>query len=217
MIDTPAADVSACVARTLDAPSARIRYRFDLELPGTTDEDRRQAHGLRGLVRRGLGSLFSPMLHSTLEGFAEPAAERYMVTYRSAFAELFADGRLYRGRVGRLLTGLAENQPGDADVDRNLFWPLWALSGATGARFEGPETLGRRYIVEADLDRASVVRDLTGDWPVRFVKRPPPPHPPVFTVWTDGRYVRRVRFAKKSGNDIGSDLDGYGSLTQLEL
>ena len=65
--------VRACVERTLDAPGVRVRYRYDLELPGTTDEDRRRAHGLRGLVRRSLGNLFSPMLHSTLEGFAELA------------------------------------------------------------------------------------------------------------------------------------------------
>ena len=50
-----------------------------------------------------------------------------------------------------------------------------------------------------------------------FVNDPPPPHPPTFTVWTDGQDVRRVRFARRAGNDIGPDLDGYGSLTQLEL
>ena len=222
MADTPAPAgpdleaVSACVERTLDAAGVRVRYRYDLELPGVTDYDRRQARGLRGLWRRGVGTFFNQLMHRTLEGFAEPAAGRYLVG-QGGFAELFADGRLYRGRAGRLLSALTPDQPGDADVDRNLFWPLWALSGATGARFDGPEMPGRRYVVQTDLDRASVARQVAGDWPVRFVKDPPPPHPPAFTVWTDGQYIRRVRFAKQSGNDITPDLDGYGALAQLEL
>jgi hypothetical protein len=208
--------VSACVQRTLDAPSVRVRYRYDLELPGVTDEDRRQARGLRGLWRRGVGNFFNLLMHSAFAGFAEPAAGQYLVEHRG-YAQLFADGRLYRGRAGRPLTALTPERPGDADVDRNLFWPLWVLSGATGARFDGSETPGRRYIVQADLDQAAAARNLTGDWPVHFVKDPPPPHPPAFTVWTDGQYVRGVRFAKQAGNDITSDLDGYGALTQLEL
>ena len=222
MADTPAPAgpdleaVSVCVERTLDAAGVRVRYRYDLELPGVTEYDRRQARGLRGLWRRGVGTFFNQLMHRTLEGFAEPAAGRYLVA-QGGFAELFADGRLYRGRAGRLLSALTPDQPGDADVDRNLFWPLWALSGATGARFDGPEMPGRRYVVQTDLDRASVARQVAGDWPVRFVKDPPPPHPPTFTVWTDGHYVRRVRFAKQSGNDITPDLDGYGALAQLEL
>ena len=222
MADTPAPAgpdleaVSACVERTLDAAGVRVRYRYDLELPGVTEYDRRQARGLRGLWRRGVGTFFNQLMHRTLEGFAEPAAGRYLVG-QGGFAELFADGRLYRGRAGRLLSALTPDQPGDADVDRNLFWPLWALSGATGARFDGPEMPGRRYVVQTDLDRASVARQVAGDWPVRFVKDPPPPHPPAFTVWTDGQYIRRVRFAKQSGNDITPDLDGYGALAQLEL
>jgi hypothetical protein len=36
-------------------------------------------------------------------------------------------------------------------------------------------------------------------------------------VWTDGQYVRRVRFAKRPGNDISPDLDRYGGLIQFEL
>jgi hypothetical protein len=103
-----------------------------------------------------------------------------------------------------------------------VFWPLWALSGAIAASFDGTETvrdsLCRRYTVHADLDRAAAGRKAgSGDWPVRFVKDPRPPHPPAFTVWTDGQYVRRVRFANQAGNDISPDLSGYGSLIQLEL
>jgi hypothetical protein len=209
--------VRACVERTLAAASARVRYRYDLELPGVTEYDRQQARGLRGLWRRGVGGFFNLLMHHTAQGFAEPAAGRYLVEYQSAYAELFAEGRLYRGRPGKPLTALTPNQPGDADVDRNLFWPLWVLAGATGARFEGSETPGRQYVVQADLDRASAALNLTGDWPVRFVKDPLPPHTPTFTVWTDDRYVRRIRFAKLDGNDIRADLEGYGALTQLDL
>ena len=213
--------VTACVQRTLGAPSARIRSRLDLELPGTTDEDRRQARGLRGLVRRGLGSLFSPFLHSSHEGFAEPAAQRYQVAHR-AHAELFADGRLYRGRPGRPLTTLTPDRPGDGeDVDHNLLWPLWALAGATATTPDGTETVRdstcQRYTVPVDLDRAAAAgHSGSGDWPVFLVKGPPP-QPPEFMVWTDGQYVRRVRFATKSANLITPDLDGYGSRAELEL
>ena len=221
-----AAAVTACVERTLAASSARIFSRLDLELPGTTEDDRRRARGLRGLARRGLGTLFNLFLHPTREGFAEPAAQRYMVADRS-HAEVFADGRLYRGRAGRLLTTLTPDRPGEGeDVDHNLFWPLWALSGTTSASFDGTETvrdsLCRRYLVHTDLVQAGLARAAAGgkaggDWPVTFVKDPKPPHPPTFTVWTDGQNVRRVRFAKQSGNDISPGLDGYGSLMQLEL
>jgi hypothetical protein len=217
-----AAAVIACVERTLAAPSARVISRLDLELPGTTEADRRHARGLRGLARRGLGSFFNLFLHQTREGFAEPAAQRYMVGQR-AHAELFAAGRLYRGRPGRLLTTLTPDRPGDGeDVDHNLFWPLWALSGATAASFDGTEmvqdSLCRRYVVQADLDRAAAGGQAgSGDWPVRFVKEPRPPHPPALTVWTDGQYVRRVRFANQAVNDISPDLNGYGSLIHVEL
>ena len=90
-----AAAVAACVERTLAAPSARVSSHLDLELPGTTEADRRQARGLRGLARRGLGSFFNLFLHPTHAGFTEPAAQRYMVATR-AHAMLFAGGPLYR-------------------------------------------------------------------------------------------------------------------------
>ncbi|HEY0717966.1 MAG TPA: hypothetical protein VGD68_10150 [Streptosporangiaceae bacterium] len=213
--------IAACVRRTLAAPSVRVSSRLDLELPGTTDDDRRQARGLRGLVRSGLGTLFNPFLHSSHEGFAEPAAQRYLVAHR-AHAELFADGRLYRGRPGRPLATLTPDRPGDGeDVDRNLLWPLWALAGATAATFEDTGTLRdapcRRYLVQADLDQAAAEVQAGGDWPVRFVKPPGPMHLPEFMVWVDGRYVRRVRFAKQADHDISPGLTGYGSLSHLEL
>jgi hypothetical protein len=215
------ADVAACVARTLAAPSARVSSRLDLELPGTTEDDQRQARGLRGLVRRGLSTLFNPFLHSSHEGFAEPAAWRYQVAHR-AHAELFADGRLYRGRPGRPLTSLSPDRPGDGeDVDHNLLWPLWALAGTIAASLDGTETVRdstcQRYVVQADLDRAAAAgQPGVGDWPVRLVKDPPP-QPPEFMVWTDGQHVRRVRFAKQAGNIIVPSLTGYGSLMQLDL
>lgn len=219
--ETDIAAVAACVRRTLAVASVRVSSHLDLELPGTTDEDRRQARGLRGLVRRGLGSVFSPFLHSSHEGFAEPAAQRYQVAHR-AHAELFADGRLYRGRPGRPLTTLTPDRPGDGeDVDHNLLWPLWALAGATEATLDGTETvhdsLCRRYTVQADLERAAAAgQPGAGDWPVGLVKAPPP-HPPSFAVWTDDQHVRRVRFAKQAGHDISPGLTGYGSLRQLDL
>jgi hypothetical protein len=218
-----AAAVTACVNRTLAAPSARVASRFDLELPGTTEADRRRAPRRLQLIRLGLGSLFNVFQHIAREGFAEPAAQRYMIANRHV-GEVFVGGQLFRGRVGRPLRTLTPERPGGGeDVDHNLLWPLWALSGLTAASFDGTDTvrdsLCRRFIVQADLARAT-----TGDksahrdeWPVSLVEDPPPPHPPAFTVWTDGQHVRRVRFAKRAGNDIGPDLNGYGSLTQLEL
>ncbi len=190
--ETDIAAVAACVRRTLAVASVRVSSRLDLELPGTTDEDRRQARGLRGLVRRGLGTLFSPFLHSSHEGFAEPAAQRYQVAHR-AHAELFADSQLYRGPAGRPLTTLTPDPPGDGeDVDHNLLSPLWALAGATQATLDGTEivhySLCRRYTVQADLERAAAAgQPGAGDWPVGLAKAPPPPHPPSFAVWTDDR------------------------------
>lgn len=220
-IEPDLALVTACVVRTLGAGSARAGARLDLELAGTTEADRQQARGLRGLVRRGLGTLASPFLHQSREGFAEPAAQRYQVAQR-AHAELFADGRLYRGRPGRSLASLTLDRPGDGeDVDHNLLWPLWALAGTTSARLDGTESVRdstcQRYTVQVDLDRAAAAgHSGSADWPVLLVKGPPP-RPPEFMVWTDGQYVRRIRFAKKSGNVITPGLDGYGSRAELEL
>ena len=77
-----AATVAACARATLDEPGARMAIRLAIGLPWvetaeTPPEQRRG--GAQGLARRLLGAFLRDGTHVAGEGFAEPAARRYMI------------------------------------------------------------------------------------------------------------------------------------------
>jgi hypothetical protein len=147
-------------------------------------------------------------------GFAEPAADRYMIDH--GWGGEVADGdTTFTGQPGRPLAGLRR----DRETDDSL-WLLRLVPGAAEAGFEAAETLHgtacRRFAVLVDSARAAAAS------PVRLRKPTgvSPELPPILplTVWIGGQYVRQVRLRDQGpGTKAGPPADVMGKVYTLEL
>jgi hypothetical protein len=151
-----AAEIVACAVRTLGEASARMANRTDWTLPRLAD---------MGLAVRVIGTAVKAYwnwnapdtnpAHLAFEGFAEPAAGRYMADCRG-LAELRAAGITFFGRSGCLLDDIpfsGRSESGDS------LWHLRLLPGTTRADPQGTEmlrgTLCRKFTAYVDVARAT--------------------------------------------------------------
>jgi hypothetical protein len=202
-----AAKVAACASATLDEPSARmgIRWFIDLpwvEAPETPPEQRRA--GAQGLARRLLGALLRTGTHAAGEGFAEPAARRYMID--CGFAGFVCrEGAVDQGRHG---WRVRPSRPEATQVTAtHWLWSLWALTGTATARIVGTEAVRgvacQHLIVEVDLARAL---EAGGEgWPASFSSGPEVPTTVALAVWIDEQHVRRVSFSNSAHGKVSPE------------
>ncbi len=212
--------VAARARATLDEPGARIGIRLVMELPwveapGTPREQRRG--GIGGVARRLLGTLLHDATHVAGEGFAEPAARRYMVDAGTLGGFVCRAGAVVQGRHGWRVSPLPA--PSDQAVIMHWLWALWALTGAVAARPVGPEevrgTACQHLIVEVDLTRAL---EAGGEgWPATFRPGPEAPAAAALAVWIDEEHVRRVRFGYSASGDVSPQLVGGFATVEVEL
>ena len=115
MDPAPADEVAICASATLGAASARLAYQQDIRTSrtdlGGREVPRPEPGPLGRLARLAFNAArerFIPGVefgHLEGEGFFEPRAERYMLDF-GAYAQIFADGKLFSGRSGRSLDTL---------------------------------------------------------------------------------------------------------------
>lgn len=212
--------IAAAHTRTRAAGSARIELLtdFTFEMPPTPGRWRgmllRPMISVARAAGRRLLKAVAPgfdFRHQTAEGVIDLLGRRYMLDYGS-YARLYADGREWEGRSGRLLATL----PPNAQELPSPLWLLDILADLTGATEEGTEdvrgTVCRRFRANVDLSRAAKVT------------------PGGVAVWTVGRFdgmltlpvelclddehVRRVRVLPEHGTetlelwDFGVSLGG---------
>ncbi|MGN6796506.1 MAG: hypothetical protein ACTHJW_29315 [Streptosporangiaceae bacterium] len=182
----PAVELAVCANATLDAASARLTYRQDTRTSRTDlmgREVARPAPGPLGWLTRRLFNAARERLipdlnfgHLEGEGFLDPAASRYMLDF-GAYAQVFADGQLFGGRSGRSLSTVrpaaARRRPDE------LLSLLRKLAAAADAYLEGAEHVG-----ETGCRRYSMPTSATT----------------TVTAWTDGKHVRRIRFAETAAS-----------------
>jgi hypothetical protein len=128
-----AARVAARASATLNEPSARMGIHLVIELPGVEipETPRQQRRGgALGMARRLLGTFVHEGTHVDGEGFAEPAARRYLIDGGpNGSGHLCREGKLVSGRHGwrvRLLQGaLGEVSPDPPKRMLTLEVELW--------------------------------------------------------------------------------------------
>jgi hypothetical protein len=184
------AAVTACAARTLTAPSARVEIRSDADLgrqperaqrrrPGLVGRlARRAAQGILGRVAPEIGAaemreLREAFLHQLGAGFVEPAAGRYLIDF-GGWAQVLTDGRRFSGRSGQPLGRRYENPLGWNRRD-DPFDALRRLQAATAARWVGEETVRRTHC------RVAVATAGQDE----------------FTVWIDDERIRRFQAVER--------------------
>jgi hypothetical protein len=203
-----AAPVAACARLTAAEPGARMGIRVTIGLPWVETEEtppEQRRGGVQGLARRLLGTLVHEGTHIAGEGFAEPAARRYMIDGGSAGGLVCREGIVEQGRHGwRLGRPRGES---DQVIIMHWLWPLWALTGTVTARVVGTEAVRgvscQRLTAEADLARALEAGG--NGWPASFRPGAGVPATAALAVWIDGRHVRRVRFTQSSSGDVGPE------------
>ncbi len=206
-----AAKVAACASATAGEPVARMGIRVMIGLPWvetaeTPPEQRRS--GARGLARRLLGALVHEGTHIAGEGFAEPAARRYMIDCGGLGGFVCREGIVEQGRHGwRLGRPRGES---DQVVAMHWLWPLWALTGTVTARVVGTEVVRgvscQRLIVEVDLARALEAGG--NGWPSSFRPGAGAPATAALAVWIDDHHVRRVRFTESPHGEVSPEPEG---------
>jgi hypothetical protein len=180
------AELVACAARTLTAPSARVEIRSDTDLDRDPESDRRRPGLIGGLARRAatgiLGrvapdvsaaELRTMFLHQFGAGVIEPAAGRYLIDF-GGWAQMLTDGRRFSGRSGQPLGPRYENRPGRSRRD-DPFDVLRRVQAATAARWAGEETVRQT--------RCRVVAATAGQ--------------DQFTVWIDDERIRRFQTVER--------------------
>jgi hypothetical protein len=184
------AELIACAARTLTAPSARVEIRSDADLGRQPERAQRRRHGLvgrlAGRAAQGILGRVAPeigaaemrevreaFLHQFGAGFVEPAAGRYLIDF-GGWAQVLTDGRRFSGRSGEPLGPRYENRPGRNRRD-DPFDALRRLQAATAARWVGEETVRRT--------RCRVVAATAGQ--------------DEFTVWIDDERIRRFQAVER--------------------
>ena len=144
-----AAKVAACASATAGEPGARMGIRVMTGLPWvetaeTPPEQRRG--GVQGLARRPPGTLVHEGTHIAGEGFAEPAARRYMIDGGGLGGFVCREGIVEQGRHGWRL-GRPRGESGQVIV-LHWLWPLW--TGTVTARVVGARGGTRRFLSAAD-------------------------------------------------------------------
>ena len=184
------AEVVACAARTLTAPSARIEIRSDND-PGRQPEPAqrrrpglvgrlagRAAQGILGRVAPEIGAtelreLREAFLHQLGAGFVEPAAGRYLIDF-GGWSQALTDGRRFSGRSGAPLGPRYQNRLGRNRRDDPLH-ALRRLQAATAARWVGEETV---RTTRCRVAATTAGRDQ-------------------FTVWIDDERIRRFQTVER--------------------
>jgi hypothetical protein len=183
------AELIACAARTLTAPSARLEIRSDADLGPQPERAQRRpglvgrlagraAQGILGRVAPGISAaemreVREAFLHQFGAGFVEPAAGRYLIDF-GGWAQVLTGGRRFSGRSGEPLGPRYANRPGRSRRDDPLD-ALRRLQAATAARWVGEETV--RWT------RCRVVAATAGQ--------------DQFTVWIDDERIRRFRTVER--------------------
>jgi hypothetical protein len=184
------AELIACAARTLTAPSARVEIRSDADLGRQPERAQRRrpglvgrlagraAQGILGRVAPEVGpaemrELREAFLHQFGAGFVEPAAGRYLIDF-GGWSQVLTGGRRFSGRSGEPLGPRYENRPGRSRRDDPLDL-LRRLQAATAARWAGEETVRctRCRVVAATAGRDQ------------------------FTVWIDDERIHRFQTVER--------------------
>jgi hypothetical protein len=196
------AELIACAARTLTAPSARIQIQTDTDLgrdPGPVPHRRRRglmgrlaaraATGILGRVAPEMDAaeVREAFLHQFGAGFIEPAAGRYLIDF-GGWAQALTGGRYFSGRSGEPLGPRYENQARPSRRGDPLD-ALRRLQGATAARWDGAETV--RWTP------CRVIATTAG--PAAF-----PAAPSEFTVWIDDQRIRRFQTVERGSGRSAS-------------
>lgn len=217
---SPAMALAACARATLDEPSARMAVRLVIDLPGVRTAGPRDAPGrggVLGLGRKLLWSLLHDGTHVAGEGFAEPAAWRYMVAAGQLGGFVCRGEAVAQGRHGWRVRSLSSELSPPASL--HWLWPLWALTGTVTAREVGIETVRgvacRQLAAEVDLS-AAAAGDGQG-WPAAFRPGPGAPVTAALAVWIGGRRVRRVRYAESGRGEVSPGTGGQLSAVTVEL
>jgi hypothetical protein len=218
-----AAKVVACASATAGEPGARMGTRVVIGLPWVETAEtppEQRLGGVQGLARRLLGALVHEGTHIAGEGFAEPAARRYMIDGGGLGGFVCREGIVEQGRHGRRL-GRPHGESGQ-DIVMHWLWPLWALTGTVSARVVGTEAVRgvscQQLIAEADLALALA----TGGnrWPSSFRPGAGAPATAALAVWIDDQHVRRVRFTQSSSGEVSpepADRTSRVSTVDIEL
>lgn len=218
-----AAKVAACAGATAGEPGARMGIRVVIGLPwvetAQTPPGQRRG-GVQGLARRLLGALVHQGTHISGEGFAEPAARRYMIDGGGLGGFVCREGMVEQGRHGRRL-GRPRGEP-EQFIVMHWLWPLWALAGTVTARVDGTEAVRgvpcQRLIAETDLARALAAGG--NGWPSSFRPGAGAPATAALAVWIDDRHVRRVRFTQSPTGEVSpepADRADRASTVDVEL
>lgn len=216
---SPAAEIAACANATLAEPAARIGIRLVIGLPwaetaGTPSEQRRG--GTQGLVRGLLGALFRDGTNVAGEGFAEPAARRYMIDGGAVGGIVCREGSVDQGRHGWRVP--PPRRQTDQAIVMHWLWPLWALTGTTTARAVGTQMVRgvacQQLIAEADLTRALAAGG--EGWPASFSPGPEAPAA-ALAVWIGESRVRRVRFSQSARGEVTPEAADPVSTVEVEL
>jgi hypothetical protein len=216
-----AAKVAACASATVDEAAARMGIRLVIGLPWvetaeTPREQRRGGSG--GLARRLIGVLLHDGTHTAGEGFAEPAARRYMIDGGASGGFVCREGVVVQGRHGWRVRRLPGRETEQVTV-MHWLWPLWALTGAVSARAVGAEAVRgiacQQLIVEVDLARALAAGG--AGWPASFRPGPEALTTAALAVWIDERRVRRVRFSQPTNGPVSPDSADRASTVEVEL
>ncbi len=219
----PAGAVLACVARSLAAASAKVKWREDWDFASLAPVGRRRRSGgvlapvlhvggrlVKATWKRAMHRLQAG--HLVGEGVLEPASGRYMIGSDS-FAQLYDGKQVFTGRPGRALATLEPFPPVIRRAD--VLWTLRVLSGITDAEVDGEDVLRgttcTRMSVHIDLAKASgaSAEGLRSPAVDRFEQLLALPA----TVWIDGEYVRRVAIQGVESRDVSLELWDYGVAT----
>lgn len=173
--------VIACARNTLAAPSARIEIRSDWEITRHQGEPRLNVIGklarfaVRSALKRvepemSMAELREAFMHTTGDGFVEPAAGRYLIDL-GGHALMASDGKHFSGPSGRPLGAGYQDSAHTVDP----LEVLCQLRDATGARYAGGET------VRGTQCRVATVSSDTAE----------------FTVWMSDEHFRRIQFEER--------------------
>jgi hypothetical protein len=219
--DLPAADVLAQAReRTLTAATARIALSLEHTWALPPRSRRRQGGVLRPVtsVAKAAGRRLQQAAthrfgHQAAEGVVDVRGRRCMLDYGS-FAQLYAGGRRWDGRSGRLLSTLPSEEP----EPPTPLWLLDLLTGFTAPTDEGDEEVRgapcRRMAATVDLSRASEAT--AGGLAVPALKRFDDLLALTVEVCVDGEHVRRVRFRSEQRTDTLELWDFGVSLDELD-
>jgi hypothetical protein len=217
--DAALSEIIACAVRTLAAPGARMAYGHEWQnLPSLSEMA--PAVRLVGAAVRTVWRRIAPdrdLRRGRAEGFAEPAAGRYMIDH-GGLSEVCIGGTTFTGLSGRALAALrpdaADHESGDA------LWSLRLVPGVTEAAFEAAETLHdtacRRFAVRVDTARAATASPVKLRVPHGASPRPGPSL--ALIVWIGRQYVHQVRLRQgASGAPPDQASAGLTKVLTLEL